>query len=308
MGTGLRDDERGELEARLRILLPETYQLFDDDIRPISMGSAGLKFGADGKVLWHEMWASFCDLAMAGGPPHRGTLLQPCSGDRTAMETAAYQEASAESCRGIGLVTGLCAEPSPDVGWIRMYCTSAAMCGWLMRAIVMENVSAIGRGLVLALPTGPEFRVHKEIKNVITAVAKTCHYWQDHMSEAKHEAIASLLATMQRERPLIYPGFNQEVRPEALKTVTESMAVAIAQGTGLAISERQDRGWLGVDCREVHAAIWMMRALVASNMLSRREGTVVFVPVRAADESAGERTVHAVIQAHRMALSYQIFV
>jgi hypothetical protein len=65
------------LEAKLRAILPEQYRESYDEVVPVSMGSAGLKYDADGRVAWNEMWATFCDLAMAGGPPHRGTLLQP---------------------------------------------------------------------------------------------------------------------------------------------------------------------------------------------------------------------------------------
>ena len=72
------------LEVRLRAILPEEYQDAYEDVQPVSMGSAGLKYGADGKVAWNEIWATFCDLAMAGGPPHRGTLLEP--GSRAAID------------------------------------------------------------------------------------------------------------------------------------------------------------------------------------------------------------------------------
>ena len=40
------------------------------------MRSAGLKYDSDGNVAWNEIWGSFCDLAMAGGPPHKGALLK----------------------------------------------------------------------------------------------------------------------------------------------------------------------------------------------------------------------------------------
>ena len=72
-------DERELLEARLKTLLPEEYQDSYEDVQPVSMGSAGLKYGRDGRVAWNEIWGSFCDLAMAGGPPHRGTLLEPAT-------------------------------------------------------------------------------------------------------------------------------------------------------------------------------------------------------------------------------------
>ncbi len=75
----LPDHHQGfqDLEDRLRTILPEPYQESCDNVLPLLMGSAGLKYGPDGKVAWDEIWGSFCHLAMAGGPPHKGKLLEP---------------------------------------------------------------------------------------------------------------------------------------------------------------------------------------------------------------------------------------
>ena len=73
-------EDRAALEVlnlRVRTLLPELYQDRSEEVQPVSMGSADLKFGADGQVAWEEMWGTFCDLAMTGGPPHKGSLLEP---------------------------------------------------------------------------------------------------------------------------------------------------------------------------------------------------------------------------------------
>jgi sirohydrochlorin cobaltochelatase len=51
----------------------------------------------------------------------------------------------------------------------------------MLRAIVVENVCVRREGSVLFLPAGPAFRMEKEIKNVITVVAKTHHYWTEHL-------------------------------------------------------------------------------------------------------------------------------
>src|SRR5882724_8711261 len=106
----INSEDHGEfddLETRLRILLPEQYQDCYDDIQPVSMGSAGLKFGNDGRVAWDEIWGSFCDLAMAGGPPHKGTLLEPGCEDEIDRHADRYREVVGEICRGIAMVTGL---------------------------------------------------------------------------------------------------------------------------------------------------------------------------------------------------------
>jgi sirohydrochlorin cobaltochelatase len=82
------DDQRAleELDLRLRVLLPATYQDSYENLEPTPMGSAGLKYGPDGRVAWDQIWSSFCDLAMAGGPPHKGKLLEP--GDADAIAAA----------------------------------------------------------------------------------------------------------------------------------------------------------------------------------------------------------------------------
>ena len=60
------------IESRIDAILPETYQESYDDVQPTAMGSAALRFDREGRVAWNEIWTSFCDLAMAGGPPHKG--------------------------------------------------------------------------------------------------------------------------------------------------------------------------------------------------------------------------------------------
>src|ERR1700754_2769070 len=163
-------DESRVFEARLKTLLPEEYRDCYEEVQPVSMGSAGLKFATDGRVAWDEMWGSFCDLAMAGGPPHRGKLLEPASKAQIDAAPGRYRQVVDELCRGVEMVTGLFAEPSSISGWIPVECPSTTMAGWLVRAINMENVSAYCNGMALHLPAGPRFRLEKEIKNVITPI------------------------------------------------------------------------------------------------------------------------------------------
>jgi sirohydrochlorin cobaltochelatase len=294
-----------ELEARLRTMLPEEYQDRYDAVQPVSMGSAGLKYGHDGKVAWDAIWGAFCDLAMAGGPPHKGTLLEPGRKEEIEAQADRYGEVVEEICRGIAMVTGLCAEAAPVAGWVRMYCTSAAMAGWLARAIVMENVSASFKGLALHLPAGPAYRMEKEIKNVVTAVAKTCHYWRDHTSPARHQAIADLLRRMESESPLVQPALlAYDLGAEVLGG---RIAAYLQQATGLRAAQSKYGGWLGLDCGDVRAAVWMMRVLVVSNVLARREGTVVFVPLNSASDPAGERVARGLVRAHGFGRARKIF-
>src|SRR5690242_6291024 len=89
------------LEHRIKTILPEQYQDCYDDVQPVSMGSAGLQYGKDGKVAWDEMWDSFCDLAMAGGPPHKGLLLEPGSASDIEAQRDLYRAVIEEIRRGV---------------------------------------------------------------------------------------------------------------------------------------------------------------------------------------------------------------
>jgi hypothetical protein len=181
------------------------------------------------------------------------------------------------------------------------------MAGWLTRAIVMENVSANFKGLALHLPAGPAYRLEKEIKNVVTVIAKTCHYWREHTSPARHQAIADLLRAMELESPLLQaPLVDNDLRPDR-QMVGSKIAESIHQLTGLRSSNDQYEGWLGLDCGDIRGAIWMMRVLVVSNVLSRREGTVVFVPLNPATDPKGATVIQIVVRARRFALAQSIF-
>jgi sirohydrochlorin cobaltochelatase len=174
--------ELRELDRKINELLPPEYQGRYEEVRPESMGTAPLLFGPDGQVAWDQMWSTFCDLALAGGPPHRGTLLEAVPAADALAEPARYQAVVAEMERGIRLVTGLPVVPSPAPGWVGVRCDGEEMAVWLMRAIIVENVMVRREGEVIYLPAGPRFTLKREIKNVVTVVAKTCHYWSAHLT------------------------------------------------------------------------------------------------------------------------------
>jgi sirohydrochlorin cobaltochelatase len=290
------------LDEKLRTVLPEDYQDNYENVKPVSMGSAVLKYARDGKVAWGEIWETFCDLAMAGGPPHKGLLLEPGSLAEIAAQSDRYQQVVAEICRGVALVTELPAQPSPIPGWVRVRCESSVMAEWLVRAIVMENISARNEGFMLDLPAGPAYRLEKEIKNVITSIAKTCHYWLYHMGLTQQRRIEDLFATLAVETPLIQPALSDDESQRAgTQALRAAIGEAIKRATGLEPAAHHYTTWLGLECQNVRAAVWMMRALVISNVLSRREGTVLFVPVNPTSDPSGERAIQSVIRTHGLA-------
>lgn len=151
------------------------------------MAAAPLVYNGDQSVAWDQMWDSFCVLASAGGPPHRATLLQAqIDGDPT---SAGYQFAVDEIVRGIALVSGLTATAAAP-GWIGVDCGQASQARWLSDQIRQENVDAYCEGTRFFVPVGDNFTLEGEIKNVITAVAKTTHYWGEHLAQEVKTSLA----------------------------------------------------------------------------------------------------------------------
>jgi sirohydrochlorin cobaltochelatase len=144
------------------------------------MAAAALQFDAGGRVAWDLMWSDFCDLALAGGPPHRDGLLEPADPRVVQQKPDEYAAVLAELARGIELVSKLPVVVDGPPGWLGVVCIDETMAVWLLRAIVAENICVRRNGAILYLPAGPDFRLDVEIRNVITALAKTAHYWREH--------------------------------------------------------------------------------------------------------------------------------
>jgi len=281
------------LEAKINALLPPQYQYCYDAVAPTSMGSAGLKYGRDGKVAWDEIWTSFCDLALAGGPPHRGTLLPPVSAEEARSDPQRYQQVVAEIARGVWLVSQLPVLPHVAPGWVGVVCANEAMAAWLLRAVVTENVSARRERHVLHLPAGPQFQLAREIKNVVTVVAKTCHYWSCHM-DAGQQAAAPAGA-------LPGPALPCEIaaNPPGYQAAVAAFAAGIRTATGLDVHTATYPGWIGVPCADVATAVWLLRAVLASDVLARREEHVLYLPVQPA-LAPGEQVTAALASAVRL--------
>lgn len=157
------------------------------------MAAAPMRYNDDGTVDWGNMWDSFCVLASAGGPPHRGTLLQP--DESVDINSEGYQNTAKEIIRGIFLVSGLRAQLTDKPGWLAVPCDSEGMAEWVAEQAKHENVKFTHEGNHVYVPCGVDWPVKGEVKNVITVVAKTTHYFADHVP-------ADLKATMAVEEGL----------------------------------------------------------------------------------------------------------
>jgi hypothetical protein len=131
------------------------------------------------KPKWGSMWESFCELALYGGPPHRG-LAQTLTAESPAAEVEEDIDAVEEIRRGIWETTGLYSEPVPP-NWLAVKCASPTMAAWLCATIILENVEARSEGDILYVPASADFHLKDQVKSVITVVAKCNHYWQAHM-------------------------------------------------------------------------------------------------------------------------------
>lgn len=152
-------------------------------LRPASsapMGSAPFVYNEDGSPNWGEMWTTFCELALYGGPPHRGPDA-PVTSPESFGDKRSDFDAIREMQRGIAATTGLNAEPAQP-GWIAVTCTSKMMAAWLCATIILENVDARCSRETLYLPASSEFELMDQVKSVITVVAKAHHYYQMHIA------------------------------------------------------------------------------------------------------------------------------
>lgn len=157
--------------------------------RAAPMAAAPFVWRQDGRPDWRAMWTSFCELALFGGPPHRGpdqALRGPEVGDG-ASDPAMVEEIR----RGIVETTGLASEALSS-GWVAVTCESPAMAQWLGGAIALENVDPRVEGDRVLLPAGPRFRLENEVKSIITVVAKTHHYWTMHGGGARGDRAGPL--------------------------------------------------------------------------------------------------------------------
>lgn len=80
----------------------------------------------------------------------------------------------------------------------------------------------------------------------------------------------------------------------------QTVADAVERSTGLGQSERRYPGWIGFECPSVSTAVWMTRALVAFNILARREEMTLFVPIDHEQDPSGAIVAAAVSRAYTL--------
>ena len=271
--------ELAALDTKITAFLPPRYEHCYTSVSPSSMGSAGLKFGPDGRVAWDQIWTTFCDLALAGGPPHRGNLLEPVSEADVAAEPVRYADVISEIARAIELTTAFAVVNGYAPGWVGVQCQSLEEAAWLQFAVTAENVSARRRKSVLQLPVGPNFRVEKEIKNVVVALTKASHYWDGHLT-ATQQSLAG--------DDIWEPATSTEAAatPSAYEAAVGEVENAL-HAAGLPTSPRSYVGWVGVETGGEEDAVWLLRSVLVEQVLARREGKVLYLPV-GANPSAGQ--------------------
>jgi len=81
----------------------------------------------------------------------------------------------------------------------------------------------------------------------------------------------------------------------------DTLGGLLERKTGLRVSPALAHGWIGLECPSVSAALWMMCALVAASVLSRREGSVLFLPVNPATGPTGAHVSLAITRICQLA-------
>ncbi|MGI8550030.1 MAG: hypothetical protein ACR2PL_04400 [Dehalococcoidia bacterium] len=168
------------------------YQAVIKPRPPVSaapMSAAPFIWKEDGRPDWAAMWTGFCELALYGGPPHRGEE-SALHAPEEPVEAKSDSESIIEIRRGIYETTGLFAELD-EPGWIAVTCQSRKMAAWLCATIVLENVDARFEEERLFLPASPDFELKDQVKSVVTVLAKTNHYWQAHIATQEQAALAT---------------------------------------------------------------------------------------------------------------------
>ena len=138
------------------------------------MPAADFLWTAEGAPDWGGMWQNYCDLALYGGPPHRGEDDALLHTNAPAPTSGAF-DAVEEIQRGILETTGL-ASGAADAGWLAVPCASPKMAAWMAASIILENVDARSEGSTLLVPASAAFSLDDEVKSVVTVVAKAHHY------------------------------------------------------------------------------------------------------------------------------------
>lgn len=259
------------LDAKVNDLLPPRYQHCYGSVSPNSMGSATLSYGPDGKVAWDQIWTTFCDLAMAGGPPHRGTFLEPAAEAEVLAAPERYSKVVAEIDRALGLTVAAVVAEGYAPGWVGVRCTSPAEAAWLQFAVLAENVAARRRNADLQLPAGPTFRAEKEIKNVVVALSKSLHYWDGHLSDAQQRLF---------RESVWEPVTTTEAAANAIECDAAWAEIeAGVREAGATPWPRRYAGWVGVEGLDDEEAVWLLRALMVEQVPARREENVLYLPV-----------------------------
>jgi sirohydrochlorin cobaltochelatase len=146
-----------------------------------------MKARQDGGVDCSSMWEAFWALALDGGPPHRRDILP--AHECVDTDSVAYRAVLAVTCRGVREVSGLEAAAA-EPGWIAIRCHASAIARWLAEAIVAENVAACTEERTLFVPCSEQYTLEGEVKNVISAVAKTTHSWKEHLPKEVKTSLA----------------------------------------------------------------------------------------------------------------------
>jgi sirohydrochlorin cobaltochelatase len=148
-------------------------------IKNTPMASAPFVYDKEGNIAWDKMWDSFCYLAKEGGPPHRESPLKHIPAQDIKFDSVEYQKAINEVSRAYALLTPYSSRDCKN-GWIEVKLHSMHMATWFAEIINLENVECRQKEKYIYLPISHTYTLEKEVKNLVTVLAKAHHYWSQH--------------------------------------------------------------------------------------------------------------------------------
>ena len=120
------------------------------------------------------------------------------------------------------------------------------------------------------------------------ALAKAYHYWDGHLTAAQQSLAGD--GVWEAATPA-----EAAASPSEYEAAVGEVENSLLQA-GLPTSPRRYVGWVGVETGREEDAVWLLRAILVEQVLARREGTVLYLPVGATPNSD---------QAARVALAFR---
>ena len=230
---------------------PRMYQDSYEDVQPVSMGSAGLKYGArrhrwrgtrsgERSATWRWPAARRTRARCSNRAPRRHRrAARPLRGGRRKRSAAASRWRPISTARPVARARLGARDLSQRRRWPAGCCARSS---W-------RTSPRSARGRRSTFPPRRTFGSRKRSRTSSPSSPRPATTGLGHMPCAQQRAIADLFATMAEESPLVEPALASDdgAEPSARRTVAPAWLRSIARHRAAPAPHRY-AGWLGVEC------------------------------------------------------------